>query len=213
MSWNAPELSHLLDQRLQVARLELMEDSRIALSRQTQNQESTDFLRHLIDEKLASATRSGLGAIEASLRTDASLYLSGAGCDAGTIRKVLDESGADLTDIDGVTLPSVGAEPPKPAILALAFLVSWVVIVAVGWVLKGSPFSSVAYLLLAGIPVAGIIYGIARAAALQRRTFLVRHYPTRLCSTYFNFLGRQVDSYESAVNGLETRTGQLPSNL
>lgn len=200
MSWDAPNLSHLLDHRLQTARLELLEDPRIAQAFHGQGRDTTQFLRHLVEEKLAAAARSGLGAVEASLRSSASDYLAASGLGPESIRKTLDALGADIMAVEGVRPPMLQRDSMEPHNAATLFFVAWLVSISVGWAVGDANTVLFVALATGGALASLLVYLFAKRVRLKRRAEVAREYPTALCRAFLAALEQCVEAYGVAVN-------------
>ena len=202
MSWHAPALIHLLEQRLQTARLELMDDPRLLRAQQGQGQESGAFLRQLIDEKFSAAARSGLGAIEASLRTHATEHLADRGLDAASVRTTLDTLGDELLALHRAPQHLVPPEAQSPLRYAASFYIAWIFTIAVGWTVSDKPFSLFAVLAGAGAVAAVALFLLVLGSRQKRRVTVARDYPARCCHNYLNGLSAAIGRYEEGVRTL-----------
>ncbi len=202
MSWQAPALTHLLEQRLQTARLELMDDPRLLRAQQGQGQEDGPFLRQLIEEKFSAAARSGLGAVEASLRTHASEHLAAAGLDAGSVRATLDTLGNELLVIHEGPARIVPPELQSPLRYAIALYATWMVTITMGWMVSDKPFGLYATLAVVGVVAAAVLFLLLLGSRQKRRIAIARNYPARCCQDYLNALSSGVKRYEDGVRML-----------
>jgi len=202
MSWRAPKLAHLLDGRLQTARLELLEDPRITRAFHGRGPDPTQFLRQLIEEKLAAAARSGLGAIEASLRTDASEYLAASGRDPEPIRDMLDAQGRALLALEEQRPHELQQDGMRPGAVSSLFFTLWFVAIAMGWAVGDADTVLFAFLATGGALASALVYLFAHAVSLRRRAQVAREYPAVLCREYLHALEGAMADYESAVNQL-----------
>ena len=203
MTWQPPELSHLLDKRLQTARLELMQDSRILRAQDGQGTETIAFLRSLIEEKLTAATRSGLGAIEASLRTSAAAHLAQHGCGSSEIRTGLDEAGDPLINLTGLPQHGFATEIQRPIQSAALFYLAWIATITIGWLMSDSNHHVYLPLALGGTVIAIAIFLYTYGGNQKRRRALVHHYPGRLCKDYLGHLSAVTAQYAIHVNNLK----------
>lgn len=208
MSWQAPALTHLLEQRLQTARLELMDDPRLLRAEQGQGQESGVFLRQLIDEKFSAAARSGLGAIEASLRTHASAHLADAGLDAPSVRATLDRLGEELLALHKVPTPIVPPEAQSPLRYAASFYIVWLCTIVAGWMVSDKPFRLVMLLAASGAVAAVALFLLVLGSRQKRRKTVTREYPARCCHYYLNGLSAAIGRYEEGVRALSSPQGE-----
>ncbi len=208
MSWQAPALTHLLEQRLQTARLELMDDPRLLRAQQGQGQENGAFLRQLIDEKFSAAARSGLGAIEASLRTHASAHLADAGLDAGSVRATLDGLGEEILALHKVPAHIVPPEAQSPLRYAAAFYIAWLFTIFAGWMVSDKSFRLVLALAGAGFVAAVALFLLVLGSRQKRRVTVAREYPARCCHYYLNGLTAAIGRYEEGVRALSSRRGE-----
>ena len=169
MSWHAPEVSHLLDRRLQTARLELLEDTRLQRAASQQGQEPPEFLRSLIEEKLAAAARSGMGAVEASLRSSAAAYLTQVGRDTVFVRETLDQLRDELLASDRDIPSGLSCSAFGPGLWSLSFLVAWLAFISAGWLFGDAHSGLFATLAIAGSAASFVMYAVLRWRDKQKR--------------------------------------------
>lgn len=199
MNWTAPDVVHILEQRLRTARLELMEDPRIRNAHEAQSRESINFLVQLVEEKVAAAARAGLEAVEASLRLAATDALLAESVPVETVRRRLEDAGRPLL------------RPARPETAALArlgwaprawtglFLAVWLAAVLGAWAVYR--FAGVWCVLLVGAGAfpATLLYvwRDSRLAALKRET--VGDLPSRTVRHYMDLVRAGVVEYARAV--------------
>ena len=199
MTWRAPAVGHLFDQRLQQARLELMEDNRIRLALRRQGREGDSFLRHLIEEKLAAAARSGMGAVETSLRSDATNFLVKHGHDAKEVRNALGNLGVNLLDVESAIPHKLKRELARPGAMALLFFVAWTVTITLGWLFGDTHDGLYALFITGGALVTVLVYLMVHANNLRYRAEIAHEYPVHLCRAYEQALKKGIARYEDAV--------------
>jgi len=106
MSWSPFAHTRLLTTRLERAQAELEEDPRLVSAASGIMQVSPPFLVELIEKKFIAAWHSGIEALEASLRLQATNDLLEAGCSVDSVRNALDEAGRGL-----MAAPGLGRRP------------------------------------------------------------------------------------------------------
>ncbi|MCC6142511.1 MAG: hypothetical protein IT368_01770 [Candidatus Hydrogenedentes bacterium] len=202
MNWTAPSVDHLLEQRLQAARLELMEDRRIQGAVEKKGSESIRFIADLIRGKIDAAARNGFGAAEASLRLDASDFLTGRGYDVEVIRRELRAAAEPM-----LTPPAAPVAAEKDAFLtpvraAGLFFLLWLVAAGILWQALNLYWLWLVLIVGAGaLPMAGIHSYLSGNAAIMKKA-LVSELPAVLCRHYMRVLHAAVGDYEVRVNEL-----------
>jgi hypothetical protein len=202
MSWHAPEVDHLLDRRLQTARLELLEDTRLQRAASQHGQEAPEFLRSLIEEKLATAARSGMGAVEASLRSSAAAHLTQAGKDTVIVRDALDQFRDELLAPERDVPPGLSRSAFGPGLWSLSFLAAWMVSISAGWLLGDAHSGLFATLAITGGAASVVIFAALHLRDKQNRADVLSDYPVALCRYYVDELARSTARYEAAVGEL-----------
>ncbi len=202
MIWHAPALDHLVDKRLQTARLELLEDGRIQKALHHRGRESAPFLLHLIEEKLAAAARSGAGAVEASLRASATTFLVALGYESSQARSALDDLETELLDHEERLPHELQRDSLRPVVLAALFFVAWTVTITLGWILGDAGTLLYALFAAGGALVTALVYLIAHLESLRHRSKIVREYPAHICRHYMQSLEEGIARYEAAVEAL-----------
>jgi hypothetical protein len=202
MSWHAPALDHLVDKRLQTARLELLEDGRLQKALHNRGRESAPFLLHLIEEKLAAAARSGVGAVEASLRASATACLVDVGYESSQARSALDDLGTELLNPEERFPHELRRDSLRPGVLAALFFVAWTVTITLGWILGDAGNWLYALFAAGGTLATALVYMIARLDSLRHRSEIAREYPAHICRHYMQSLEEGLARYEVAVKAL-----------
>jgi hypothetical protein len=207
MTWQAPELAHLLDQRLQAARVDLFDDPRMEQALHGRGRERTAFLRHLIEEKLAAAARSGIGAVEASLRSSASDHLTKAGLEPAATRARLDALSETLYAIESRRPHAMQRDPLRPTTTATLFFVGWLATASTGWAVGNGNTPLFLVLLLIAMVATPMVYLLAQQIEQQRRRTIAKEYPVLLCRTYLAAATDAITGYEATVNQLTVDSG------
>ncbi len=199
VTWSAPPLQPLLESRLQSARLDLFNDPRLSEARA--KGAAPEFTATLIEEKLGAAARSGLDAVEASLRLAASEVLRTAAVPPETARDTLRKAGEHLTSPKGLVSNALPWSP-SPLQVAAGVFVLWAVLMGgAGGALTLPWWANVLAVLSALIParLAQNLYTEYRAR-LQRRQ--INELPARVCRLYIAHYNDALSDYELAVNAL-----------
>lgn len=200
MNWIAPNVDHVLEQRLRTARIELMEDPRIQNARQAKSTESINFLVQLIEDKIAAAARIGMDATEASLRHAAGNALFNAGVSVDQVRRTLEEAGRPLLEPRPMTSARVQRVGPSPLSLGGTLFLVWTVACLGVWLLLNFPPAWCVILVGAGgVPAIGLFaWREGKLATLKKET--VGELPSRTVHYYMEQLRGAISAYERAVN-------------
>jgi len=196
--WTSPPLKHLLDERLQRARLELMEDHRLRPQVEG-TADSPAFAHELIAEKLGSAARLGFDAIEASLRASASDYLAARGLSAEAIRDALQLAGAPLLEPPDPRIGHLHDSGISETVVAGIAYTAWVILCGAFWVLNPALMPYTALAIVLGLIPAALLTRYLAARAEHTRRNLANELPVRLCRLYSETLMKAVDHYEYVV--------------
>ncbi|MFP4502311.1 MAG: hypothetical protein ACLFTT_15015 [Candidatus Hydrogenedentota bacterium] len=200
MSWTAPNVEHVLEQRLQTARRELLDDPRIQHASQARSTEGINFLVQLIEEKIAAAARIGMDAAEASLRHAAGNALINEGVPITIVRRTLEDAGQPLLEPKRMKSQRVDKVGPPPLHLAAGLFFVWTIAALAAWTLVGFPPTWCAIIVGAGgVPsVALYAWRESKLAVLKKDT--VGDLPARAMRFYFEQLRNHVAAYERTVN-------------
>jgi hypothetical protein len=210
MSWQAPNISHVLEHRLRTARLELMEDRRIQNANRARSTESINFLVQLIEEKIAAAARIGMDAVEASLRHAAGNALINAGVPIDTMRRTLEEAGAPFLQVNKMVSARVKHVGPSPLPVAAGLFAIWALAVLAAWATLDFPaFWCALGIGAGGVPAVGLFaWREGQLATLKKE--MVGELPSRAVHHYMSQLDGCIDAYEHTVNAIlrdESRNG------
>lgn len=199
MTFQAPALRPLVEERLRRARLELMEDSRIDGAARGRSDESPGFVLQIVEEKLAAAARGGYEAAAASLRVEASDWLRQHGQPMQSVRDALRQAEGALKVPGRPASMNLPGWLPQPMIAASVtfFLLSAVVLIAWG-VLNITPLAVAGLVAIAGVPALAAKAGVEHVATALKK-HVAREYPARLCRLYLDAFDRAVNTYASQV--------------
>jgi hypothetical protein len=210
MNWTAPPVDHLLEQRLQAARLELMEDRRIQGAVDKKATESLRFIAELICGKIDAAARNGLGAAEASLRLDASEYLTAQGLNVEMIRTELKSAAEGLLNPPAPPPDTEKESFMTPFVSAAFFFVLWTVAAIVLWQALSLHWLWLVLIIGAGgVPMLAIHAYLNGTAAIMKKA-LVSELPAVLCRHYMRVIHTAVGEYELRVNELARTQAARP---
>lgn len=202
MNWSAPQVEHLLEQRLQQARLELMEDTRIQEALDRRGGETPAFLQDLIAGKLHAAARHGLEAVEASLRAGASDCLLAQGLSVDLVRAQLKREGDRLLALGEDHTPREGGALLTAPLAAGLLFAAWTAAALGAWrLLELHPLVCMALVGAGGVPAVGLHAYLKGNEAIGKKA-LVSELPARICRQYLRRLGGAVDAYAAAVNAV-----------
>ena len=210
MSWQAPNIGHVLEHRLRTARLELMEDRRIQNANRARSTESINFLVQLIEEKIAAAARIGMDAVEASLRHAAGNALINAGVPIDTVRRTLEEAGEPFFNVNKMASARVKNVGPSPLPVAAGLFGVWTLLVLAAWAtLDFQALWCAIGIGAGGVPAIGL-YAWREGQLATLKKEMVGELPSRAVHYYMGQLGSRIDAYESSVNEIlrdESRSG------
>lgn len=202
MNWTSPELLHILDERLQQARIELMDDQRVAGALSNSHAESQMFIAELIEKKLAAAAHAGLDAVEASLRVEATDALLAAGMELEEVREALQKAGAPLHQPAGIRRSTLAEVAFSPIVLAALTLCACMILVLALWAaLRFSPILLGLLVALCVAPALAVKKWREQSLAAMRKK-VAGELPARICRHYAQVYEEAVRSYEDAVNTL-----------
>lgn len=204
MTWHAPDVGYLLEERLRRVRESLTEDAPFNLADSGQSDELPDLLLQKVEDKFFSAAQDGYAAVAANLRIDASDWLRRQGCGADAIPEALREAEARLTVYPHHELrrryPSWLNFRNIDRILRVATLLYLAGIFFVAWAIwQMYHFAAIATFVIGVFPV-------LRNPRSGRNTirgtnhWIVREYPANLCRQYMRAFNDAVLSYAEIIN-------------
>jgi len=202
MTWSAPQLPHILEERLQTARIELMEDQRVAGAANNALAESQAFVSELIEKKLAAAAHAGLDAVEASLRVEASDKLLEAGMELEAVREALAKAGEVFQSPTPFRRSTLAEVALSPLILAGITLCGWMLLIMALWLaLRFHPLVLAILAAFGAAPTLAVKKWREQTLAAMRKK-MVGELPARICRHYVQVFEEATKSYEASVNAL-----------
>ena len=199
MSWTPPDLHDLIEERLQRALAELEVDSRLIRAAEGLSSASPAFLGELIDKKLAAAYQSGLEAVEASLRHEATNQLLDAEYELDTVRRIVEQAGADLLTPPPAIRRAPATWSPGPlAIAALVYVASSITVLALWTTYNFHPLWTVLGIGASLLPAWAVHRGVRYRAAQAARK-IVSEYPALLARLYYALYEERTAAYSAEL--------------
>ncbi|MBI2425876.1 MAG: hypothetical protein HYV27_23830 [Candidatus Hydrogenedentes bacterium] len=200
MKFQPIAVAHLLDKRLQEARLELLEDRRISTIPDTQEGDSVAFVRTLVEEKLSTAARRSFEAVEATLRVQAAEFLTRHEMGAERQRSVLHEAAAQLLTEDAAQREVDDGPDFRPTAVAAWLLVAWALFALIWGYSADLGALIVLALIVSGGMAATLLRRFLVAESARRKKRLASELPARLCRLYQQELEMAVRAYAAVLN-------------
>ncbi len=200
--WNPPQYNHLIEEPLQSARVELLNDSRVHQAMQRTGSEAEHFLQQLLDEKLFAAATAGLDAVESSLRVEATEVLLNNGHKASAIREIVKELGNPFFTPPAYMLnKSARADIPPLVGAILFFAITTLLSFTVFFFYELNTMTLVLFIACSIMP-AYLIKDRAEKRAALRIQSGVREYPALICRHYLQIYE---EAYENYRNGIQDK--------
>jgi len=211
MTWQAPQLEHLVDDRLRRLRLELLEDPKIVDDDAPAASPAKHLIRH-IEERFAAEARAGFDAVESSLRLDATERLLDDGHPAGQVNAALKKAARHFASPPRPDRLNIEEPAVTPGLAAGLVFAAWTVGVLMVWVATGFPGFVLAVAMAAGLLPAWAVHKAWRKREMALKSEIIHEYPVRICRHYMHRLRASVAAYEKSVAQLESRPAPAPAN-
>lgn len=199
MSWTPPELHDLIEERLNRALGELEADSRLNRAAEGLSAASPAFLGELIDKKLLAAYQSGMEAVEASLRHEATNQLLDAEYELDMVRRIVEQAGNELlTPPPGLRRAPATWSPGPLAIATLVYLASSVTVLALWTAYEFHALWTVLGIGASLLPAWAVHRGVRYRAAQAARK-IVTEYPALLARLYYALYEERTAAYSAEI--------------
>lgn len=202
MTWRAPDITSLLEDRLKQARMDVLADARLNTRESFgfSSQATTQTLLELIEGRIAAAADSGFAAVQASLRLDASRHLQSRQVPLNAAREVLEEADRTLTPPALPPRPQCEDLRLSPTVLSALVFVAWTLVALLLWLpLRFPPLVLAVLVALGGIP-ATIAKNQIESQRFSAQASRLREYPPLLCRHYVEALRHAIKLHERCVN-------------
>ena len=211
--WNPPQYNHLIEEPLQSARVELLNDSRVYQAMQRTGSEAEHFLQRLLDEKLFAAASTGLDAVESSLRVEATEVLLNNGYKASAIREIVKELGNPFFAPPAYMLnKSAGTDMPPLVGAILFFAITTLISFALFFQYDLNKITLVVFV-ACGIMPAYLIKDRAEKRAALRIQSGVREYPALICRHYLQIYEEAYENYRNGIQDKLAGSRETPINI